>query len=92
MNEKDLRLELRLAAMEQIIRMLLVDLFARQGNSVEDTRQLIAQMIEKAGSDTTPEAHPALSDMLAGEWEEAMRALLDGVASTLEAAKQREEG
>lgn len=89
MSEAAFKLELRLAAMEQIIRMLLVDKFAREGLTVGEAKETIALIIEKAASDTTPGANPAQSDMIAAEWEEAMRALLDGVVSTLEAVARR---
>jgi len=83
MAYEDVRLEIRLWAIEQTIRLLFANLLKSHGCSVDQANSAIESIISQAAAETTPEAHPVQSDMIAAEYEEAMRALLRDVPRML---------
>ena len=76
MNEENIKLEMRLAAMEYFIAKICVGV--AKANGVTEQAFVVAadKMIAEAGNQIIPGLDPAKSDYASAEWQEAVERLL----------------
>jgi hypothetical protein len=67
LTKKELDLQVRLMALENLLTMLIVDKYTRDGFSDATVRSLNKKLIEKARQETFPGADSALSDHVAAD-------------------------
>lgn len=90
--QKNLELEMRLAAIERILTELQASVYLGSGLTVEDIEGVFRGGAEVAARQTFPRLHPAQSDLAAAAWETAILRLSDmTIAAAREISAQRRE-
>lgn len=76
------RFEMRIAAIESFIGKIYGALLAASAMSEDEMRETVAEGLYSAGLESFGQRDPAISDLLAGEWQDALLKLSDVTVDT----------
>ena len=66
------QLKLKVAALEYFVANLYSNLAVQSGYTLDQFKEVAAEYVEGATTQTFPNLHPAQSDMVAAEWRDAV--------------------